>query len=429
MNKKRFMTLAVASLAAVLCIRGADPTSTSFTSSQCEGTHIPYPDDVQIVATPDSLTPVLINYVGRHGARFPSSPKSTRMLRGALERADSLKTITPQGRKLLALTRYVEARCKGAWGALDSLGIEEIRGIASRTARTFPGLLKNGNITAYSSYAPRCIMSMANFTYQLSRLDNTIEVTSGSGRRFSYLLRPFDVDQEYIDFRNDAPWGPTLDAFEQITLPLTPLIKVLGKEYQPASAEEARALVMAEYGFLSGLSAMSVPVNVMEYLSKEEYNAMWAVGNLRQYLRLSASTISSVPAEIAAPLLLDIVNTTQEAVNRFLDKKQAPGPVGIFRFGHAETLIPLFSLMRMPGAYYLTNYFDTVALHWQNFNLTPMAANLRLVLFRTKSGRFYVRIDHNEKPVRLDGEDSPVYLPWDTARERLTRFIPLHRRI
>ncbi len=407
----------------------ADPTMTSFSAAQCEGTHTPYPEPESITATPDSLTPVLINYVGRHGARFPSSPKNTMMLRTALERADSLKTITQQGRKLLVLTRYVEARCKGAWGALDSLGIAEIRGIATRTARTFPTLFKNGSITAYSSYAPRCIMSMANFTHQLSRLDNTIEVTTGSGRRFSELLRPFDTDSEYLDFIREAPWGPTLDAFDQITLPFSPLIRVLGKDYQPASPDEAHKLVMAEYSFISSLSAMSVPVNTLEYLTQQEYNALWAAANLRQYLRLSASTISSVPAEITAPLLLDIINTTQDAVNRSIDKKAGKGPVGIFRFGHAETLIPLMTLMRLPGAYYLTNYFDTVGLHWQNFVLAPMAANLRIVLFRTKTGRHYVRIDLNEHPVSLDGDEGPIYIPWDTARERLSRFIPLHRRI
>jgi hypothetical protein len=65
-------------------------------------------------------------------------------------------------------------------------------------------------------------------------------------------------------------------------------------------------------------------------------------------------------------LLQDLITTTEE----FVDGKS---DVAVrLRFGHGETLLPLLSLLHLQGCFYLTNYFDTVALHWQDFNIIPM---------------------------------------------------------
>ena len=93
-------------------------------------------------------------------------------------------------------------------------------------------------------------------------------------------------------------------------------------------------------------------------------------------------------------------------------------------------LMPLLSLMRMPGCYYLTNYFDTVALHWRDFDVVPMAANLQIVLFKSAKGRMYVRFDLNEIPVPINpNTPETTIIPWDEARTYLTRCLPLHMQI
>lgn len=48
---------------------------TDFNSAQCRGSAALYPSDISRVATPDTLVPVFINHVGRHGARFPHRPR------------------------------------------------------------------------------------------------------------------------------------------------------------------------------------------------------------------------------------------------------------------------------------------------------------------------------------------------------------------
>ena len=398
---------------------GAIPGSVLYNSTQCEGSAMPYPIPQESVSYPDSLTPVMINHVGRHGARYPASAARPLAIKRALQHADSLGTITPLGKELLTVTENVIERSNGKWGALDSLGIAEQRGIASRMFANYPNLFANGKVTALSSYAPRCIMSMYSFTHQLARMNNRLEIFTSSGRQNSPLMRPFDLDQDYIDYREDKPYDDALKAYIAETAPTAPIKRVLGDDY-PLNEEQMRDLAITEYGLLAGLSAMGYNVDVMRFLTIEEYNSLWSCNNLKQYLERTANTISTVPADITADLLMNLITTTDEVAERRSDMRVQ------LRFGHAETLMPLLSLMHLDGCYYMTNYFDTVGLHWRDFYVVPMASNLQIVLFKAKSGKMYVRADLNETPVPLIPGNDNVYVEWTRARDYLLRCLPLY---
>lgn len=402
----------------VSSVFAADPTATNYTYSQCQGTYMPYPEPQAFVALPDSLTPVYINHLGRHGSRFPSSATNTRYLRSALEQAKESGTITAAGNSLLELTRYVEDYCNGRWGALDSLGMAEQRGLASRMMLEFPSLFENKTVSAISSYAPRCVMSMYEFTHQLDRLNNRIEIYTSAGRQNSPLLRPFDDNADYKAYIDSKVWETPYEDYMNSCVNAAPLRRILGNDFA-MRREEIPQLVMAEYGFLASLAAMSLDVDLGRYFTRDEINALWSVSNLRLYLRRATSTLSSEPSEIAAPLLVDFIKTTDEAI-----AGDNPSSVNL-RFGHAETLLPLLGLLRLQGCYYLTNYFDTVGQHWRDFAIVPMAANFRIVLLRSAKGRYYVRCDLNETPVPLMPNDPRVVIPWSEARAYMMRCLPL----
>lgn len=414
---KNIFCLAIMSWA-VATVTAANPTATDYTPQQCAGSHIPYPDIEAQPELPDSLTAVFINHMGRHGARFPSSPANTKALREALMRADSAKTITPAGRQLLRLADFVAQRCHNRWGALDSLGMAEQRGIASRMWRAYPALFDNGNVSAISSYAPRCVASMFEFCHQLDRLNNRVEIITSSGRQNSQLMRPFDLDTEYLDWRQSQAWEEPYRMEYETTVPTAPARKIVGDLYKDSALD--RQLSMTLYNFLSCLPAMGMPSEFEKYFTNAELNALWALDNLRHYLRYSASTLSTLPADMAAPLLVNLISTTDQAV-----LGQSPQTV-MLRFGHAETMMPLLSLMRLRGAYYMTNYFDTVAMHWRDFDIVPMAANLQLILLKSKRGNYYVTLLLNEHQIPLLPNSDQLILPWSTAREYLNRCLPLH---
>ena len=64
----------------------SDPMATRYSMRQCQGSLTPYPDPTQEAVYPDSLVPVFINHVGRHGARYPASAANCIALRKALDR-------------------------------------------------------------------------------------------------------------------------------------------------------------------------------------------------------------------------------------------------------------------------------------------------------------------------------------------------------
>lgn len=420
---KRLYFLLSLSILTVFSSKAVDPTTTDYTFIECQGSAIPYPHrTVQELAYPDSLTPVYINHVGRHGARFLSSSKYTTSLLRTLHKADSLRTITPMGRELIDICELVVARTAGRWGALDSLGMAEQRAIASRAHMAFPMLFDNTKINAISSYVPRCVMSMDEFTHQLTRLNNKVEIYMSSGRQNSSLVRPWDSDDDYKTFMKGEEWHKVYEDYLNAKVPVSVAERALGKNY-PFDADEARDVSMGIYKVLAGCSAMSIELDLQKYFSRNEINALWSVENLHHYLTHSASTLSDAAPNLAVKLLTELIETMEEAVEG--KNKYSV----MLRFGHAETLMPLFALMHLPGCYYMTNYFDTVGLHWRDFYVIPMAANLQMILLKSDSGNYYVRTDLNENPVPLIPGRQTIYTPWSAVREYLTRCLPLHLQI
>ena len=399
----------------------ADPTATKFSADDCQGSLKPYTAPEKEYAYPDSLAPVFINHVGRHGSRFPASATHCKQFREALENAESQGTLTNRGAELLEMLEEVMEVADGQWGALDDLGVEEQRGIAARMYSRYPSLFKEKRVEAISSYSPRCVMSMYSFTHQLTRMNNTIELTTASGRGKSILMRPFDVEMSYKDFIDLGQWKEPYQQQVDRVVPTSALARVLGENFDYGDIDP-KELAIVEYYVIAGMSAMQVQCDASRYFTNEEYNALWSCFNLRQYLQRTASTLSSVPADIASPLLCDIIESTDSVVAR----KGNTLVSAKLRFGHAETLMPLLSLMRLNGCYYKTNYFDTVAKNWQDFNVVPMSANLQLILFKNAKGNFYLRIDRNEQPVAFIPGSTEIYVPWEKAREYLSNCVPMY---
>ena len=162
---------------------------------------------------------------------------------------------------------------------------------------------------------------------------------------------------------------------------------------------------------------MGLDLDYSEYFTDDELEQLWSIDNLDHYLLFSANTISTAPTELAIPLIEEIV----EAADRVVEGRR---PVAAnLRFAHAETLMPLLSLLQINGCYYLTHYFDQVATNWQDFNIVPMAANLQFIFFKNEKGDVYVRTDLNELPVTLIPDNPNIYLPWQTVRDYLLNFI------
>ncbi len=378
----------------------------------------PYPERNATVQYPDSLTPVFINHVGRHGSRYPASSHFTMLIHRALERAEREKTITPLGRQFKADVERVISATANRWGELDSIGEREHRGIAERMYTNFPQLFVDSHVLAISSSSPRCVHSMYAATGALARRAKGISLTTSSGPEFSPLMRNFDLDSLYKQYRTDTAYTSTYNRFAAANITIDPLLRILGEHF-PLDYDKVYDLALAEYYVVAGMDCMGLKIDASKYFTVEEYRRMWSVFNFRQYLLYSASTLSQRPARLAAPLLEDIIKSADDVLQ---GKTVASAKL---RFGHAETLMPLLALMQVPGCYYLTNYYDTVADNWRDYESFPMAANLQLVYFTAPSGTVYVRAYLNEKPIRLLRGSKSDFVSWKQLRLHLYELLPL----
>lgn len=396
-------------LIAASALAGNNSGPTDYTFSECRGSANPYPAPKERMALPDSLTAVMINHLGRHGARYETSAKRAKKIRATLIKAQKQNTLSTKGASMLNIVNNALELSNDKWGALDSLGMIEQQGIASRIYHTWPTLVENHRIEAISSYIPRCIMSMYEFTHQLSSIDDNVEILTSSGKVNSPLMRPFAIDSAYLDIRKNAPWADALDSFYKKNIPLEPVWRLVG--HNTLNQDEARQFAISLFGFLCGLNASGIDGDFLaDFYTIEEANRMWECRNLMQYLERTTSVYSSIPSDITRALLADFINTTDDFLTG-----SSKASLNL-RFGHAETVMPFLSLIRLPGCYYVSKDLDSVGRHWKNFHVTPMATNLQMIICVAPSGTPYIRLDLNEQPVCFPGTDK-YYVAWEQARK------------
>lgn len=414
--KRIFLTAVILTIAS-LGLSAAVPSNSWVDLS---GSARPYPDSLRNVEHPDTLTPVMITHIGRHGARFPTSDGNVSEVLEFLMKAYDAGQLTESGMKLLCLADSVCRITDGRWGELDSLGVSEQRDIAAQIYESAPELFgKGARIEAISSWKSRCVMSMYSFLHELTLLDTKpMEISAVSGgEKSDTLLRFFDTDKDYRSLKDDNILTKVADGYAAKEIDgrmATSVLERLAGSAIPSDPGRQREIVESIYALISGCGAMGIDAPVSEWMTYDEYRRCWASKNLSQYLRYSASYLSTVPADMASPLLSAII----DGINGFIANKNTT-PVRLY-FGHAETLMPLMSLMRLPRARYVSTDLASVADHWHNFDIVPMAANITLSLFRSCTGRYYVRLDVNGVAEPLIPGSGICYPDWQSAERYLS---------
>ena len=354
------------------------------------GTMMPYDfgQTDSMVPWNNDMKPVLVNYVARHGARFLSSEKKIDKLRKELTKARQEGNISQSGYHFLNLIQRIEKVTADNWGALNEVGIEEEQTLGRQMYDIAPDLLREGKVEARATYVPRVVMTMYELCHELTRQTTDIEVTTMEGKEFNPSLRYFKVDSVYVDYIDNGPWKSTYDEFEKTTTPCSPAATLF---VNPPDDDKLRELTLDMYGVLQSLSASGMTAPVEEWFTQSEYEACWQVDNLKHYYQRSVSRFSDIPAESAAPLLRDIIVATDDAISGKSDLS------GVLRFGHAETVIPLFALMRLPGCYAPGCAPSEVGEKWKDYEIAPLGANLMMVVLNDSSGNHFVALRLNGK--------------------------------
>lgn len=333
---------------------------------------------------PDSMRVVGVAHVGRHGARYLSSDKKVADVRRHLDAARRRGTLTPQGERACAILDTVCRATGPDWGMLTALGFRQEHLIGHQMTALAPQLYRTGGAVAIATTVPRVVQTMYALCSTLARASEKQSIVAADSPSFDPLLRFFESDSAYVGYLHDGRWRATYDDFCRRTIPLRPATALVGE----TDADAARDLTMALYAVMQGMPAAALDISPDVWFTPAEMQACAAVSNLRHYLQRCANPDGAEPARAAVPLLRDILRALEN-----------PADSVSLRFGHAETLLPLFSLMGLPGCDDPRLAPDDVARSFDVGAISPLGANLQLYVLAAPSGRRYVAALLNGVPV------------------------------
>lgn len=363
-----------------------------------------------IITLPDSLEAIHVEYVARHGARFLSSRDKISDIETLLLEARKKNYLTADGMEFLRLLQIVEATNAGKWGDLSKIGIEEEAKLAARMHQMLPQLSMRGSkVEAISSPMPRCVMTMYEFTHGLVSKFDSIKVATDEGNQFLPLLCCFSANEKYAQWRENGDWREIYNDFVRRHVPILPALKIVSNPH--LSNSQLRNITLQMYEVLKACRAAGLPAPTTQWMSEDEYEACWKASNLQHYLRNSISPLSDIAQSATMPLLKAIVNSADAAI---MNPIGAPAFKGYF--GHAETLLPLLAAMKLPGCYAMPENLDNLSKEWKVEEITPLAANLVILLAKAPSGTIYASLQlngQNISPLPAEGE----IVKWNELRQ------------
>lgn len=376
---------------------------------------------VEPSALPDTLTPVYIDYVARHGARFLTSESKVTACEKMLQKASERGSLTKAGKSFMALLESVRSHTDGAWGMLSPIGKEQELRLGREMAEMYPQVFRaeDASVSSVASYVPRVVETMDQFTIAIADTYTGIDTKAASGRAYDHLTRFFVTDKAYDRWRTEGAWKTVYDEFVARNVPTEPALRLVGKD-NGLSDKELRRLTYDMYKVLQGMRAASLPAPTTEWMSEEEYRACWEATNLEKYFQYSVSPLSDQPAKGASYLLYHWLRTVEQLEIGELH----PGLSGVF--GHAETLLPFFAILGIEGTIAAPDDYDALASQWSDAVLTPLAANIAVIYSRGPSGALYASMRLNGRNIRPIAGFDALTVPLSDLRTywiaRLLRF-------
>ncbi|XP_017297146.1 multiple inositol polyphosphate phosphatase 1b [Kryptolebias marmoratus] len=383
----------------------------------------------------ESCSPVHLTAVIRHGTRYPTL-KNIRRINRMCELVRREASRGSEGWLQDLRTRWESWYTEDMDGQLVMKGRDDLRHLARRLASMFPSLLSEENvrrrrISFISSSKHRCVSSVEAFQDGLRQLygrhDDPPEYSHEVDDK---LMRFFERCRGYVDsVENNRTalmevekfkHGEEMEALrrrtaERLGLPLQRLTPDLVEAaFFLCSYELSIKSVHSPWCFLFDES----DAKVLEYKS-----------DLKQFWKRSYGHL--VNRMSSCPLFHHVFRTLDKAGRPRRATEAAPEPASIL-VGHAETLLPLLSLLGLykdqtpPTA---TNYQSQHGRSFRTSRIVPYAANLLFVLYDCRRGP-RLQLLLNETPLRFPGlraEDAPLYRDVRAAYRHLLDGCDFHR--
>ncbi len=409
-----------------------------------------HPQQTKHASSPAGYEPVFINYVGRHGARFMTKPGSDLLVTDVLKQADKQNALTPTGMQALQAVVQFDSVEKNNYENITLLGADEQKQIGERLYSEYKSVFDGKPVDVLMTTKVRTQQSADAFLKGLPNVqkENIHRIVLPDST--DAMLRFYDMSPAYDQYVKSKAVQRHLDTVMQdertavtanhicqrlFTKPFTKALQDGKIEANIASEkkETVDAIVFAQAFYdvytiwFSAIKEMQKscrcqPNNYLQNaFAKEDLQWLDLINNAEDfYAKGPAEDTLGIQIAIAAPLLLNFINTTDSVVGK-------TKPTGsILRFTHAEAISPFATLLGIPQASAVSRSAYDYQQHWQASEIIPLSANIQWILY-TNGKQYVVKVLLNEKEIKLPVSTTTFpYYDWLSVRQfyisRLTQL-------
>lgn len=371
----------------------------------------PGPQQETLTDAPKGYKPFYISHYGRHGSRFQPSDERYQTVLETLEAAYKDGNLTPLGEDVLSRVHKLWIIAHGNGGMLTKVGEQQHHDIAARMYERFPEVFASHKaIEARSSVVSRCKASMESFCASLKEKDPALNITQETKQEFMCYIANDTPEQKAFE-KDEKIWRGEWTKFEREHVKGTRLLKTLFRN--PDNIDEYK-FTTTLYWLAVGMQDLPTDLSLIELFTPEELYDIWLTINYRMYIcNAAAPEAQGIALEAAKPLLRNIIDKADEAI-------KSGNECATLRFGHDSHLIRLLALMDIEGCGAKVSDVNEIERHWQDFYISPMAANLQMVFFRNRKGSVIVKFLHNENEVTLPVKNlAGCYYRWRDVKKYL----------
>lgn len=392
------------------------------------GTKTLYPVASQTSTPPPAgYAPVLINHVGRHGARHLTKDVATSYAFSLTAKADSLRMLTDAGKKLRQLILALEKIEKKDFESISAEGKKEQHGLARRMATNYPAVFASAPVIGVR--VAKKLRTAQSADAFLGGLPQNLNAEGIKKSVNDTILRFYDLSPAYGKFEKDGEWKTALEEWKK-GAGISNLATQFAQGFfassflRQVSGENAETFLDDVYGFATIVPSLreeiakagytSSDVNFLQFFTCAQLATLNRLGEAEDFLVKGPGTDpAGIQVKIATPLLMDFINTTDAAI-------AAGKPAVQLRFSHAETVAPFAALLGLHGAATPVRKLDDAANVWQASKVIPLSANIQWILYQKPGSNDYlVKFLLNEKEVSVDGlspKNFPYY-KWTAVRK------------
>ncbi|RYJ01130.1 MAG: histidine-type phosphatase, partial [Actinomycetales bacterium] len=302
------------------------------------------------------------------------------------------------------------------------VGEAELRGIGARVGLRLPGLLGPGTrAEIWSSGVQRASDSAEAFRSGLAA--GAPSTTVGEVEADPRLLRFDKTDPEYARFIADDVAATQAVRRVAESAPVQAASRhVLERVFTPAyvsTLDDPAAAALSLWNLYAIVPGMggATSADFSAFVSHSDAVALGTLHDADYFYRRGPSFSGQDDTYRAARVLLDDFFA---AVHRRL---KGGATAGVFRFAHAEQLIPFSALVGLPGSTQQVTPgrpYSAADNPWRGGLVSPLGGNVQWDVFRDDRGRVLVRVLQNERQVPVAERCRPA--PGTRLYYRLTEL-------